>query len=59
MATQKALKLKEDAHHKHLEDSILGILEALEALREQQAQMLEMMRKTNPQHGFNKRSNRK
>ena len=55
MATQKAIKLKEDAHRKHLEDSFLVVLAALEQIKEQQEQMLEMLRKLSPHQGLKRR----
>lgn len=48
MATQKAIKLKEDAHRKHLEDSLLEIARIME-------EMLEMLNKlSSSPHQVNK-----
>lgn len=55
MSTQKALKLKEDAHRKYLEDSFVEVLQVLEKLQQQQVQMLEMIRKLSPHQGLKRR----
>ena len=65
MATQKAIKLQEDTHRKHLEETIITlakevarISKALEELRVQQVEMLEMMRRMTSQQASKRRNPR-